>query len=80
VAIRIGWSSVVDGRNHVSGDRVGRISAIIGAIFAGAPLSRLILSPSALLGLLKAFVLLRIQRVTRKSVLVESVVSGDRRS
>jgi hypothetical protein len=74
VASGIGSSSIVDAGNHVAGDRMGRIDAIL----AGAPLSRSILSPSALLEL--ARVLLRIQWVIRKSALVERVVFADKRS
>jgi len=52
----------------------------IGAIFAGAWLSRLMLSPAALLELATELAVLRIQWLTRKSVPVESVGYADGRS
>jgi hypothetical protein len=52
----------------------------IGAIFAGARLSRLMFSPAALLKLATELAVLRIQWLTRKNVPVESVGSADGRS
>ena len=76
MAGRIGSSLEVEGRNHMAGDRMGRI----GAIFAGAWLSRLMLSPAALLELATELAVLRIQWLTRKSVPVEGVGYVDGRS